>query len=529
VSISDLVTGGGARPVRPTAVRGHVAPGLGLDTTLRVVVPSFSSLRYFEVPEAQWTSAGGAPVMGDECLLVFDEQGDAWAIVGGTGGGGGANFPAGGTPGEVLTYVGPTTADVDWTPGTPGPTGAQGPKGDPGAQGVPGATGSTGPQGVKGDTGATGPTGPQGPAGPTGADSTVPGPQGPTGATGSTGSAGPTGPTGPAGSTGAGVTMKGQVATVGDLPVATTGPVPAPVSIGTASTNASGLTITLTTTQPVAVGETILIANANRQLGRGLLSVTDSASNTYTIDVSQSASLPGGGIARSVVTAPLPAGGTITVTQTGTASAGVKVISAAKVAAALAVEDTDLTAGTGSSTAYTTPALTATAANRLLFGFATSTTASNLNSTPTNSVVELDDANSTATGYRILPAAGDYVFSGTWNLSVAWSAYAAMYYGANQKGDVYIVQADDSFWMWNGAAWVSGGSLRGPTGPQGPSGASTFMAKPGDPVAGDGAEGTVLLNTVTLEMWGPKASGAWPASAFAKMLPLVPSWTDVRA
>jgi hypothetical protein len=69
----------------------------------------------------------------------------------------------------------------------------------------------------------------------------------------------------------------------------------------------------------------------------------------------------------------------------------------------------------------------------------------------------------------------------------------------------------------------------GATGAQGPSGASTFMAKPGDPVAGDGADGTILLNTVTLEMWGPKASGAWPASAFAKMLPLVPSWTDVRA
>jgi hypothetical protein len=69
----------------------------------------------------------------------------------------------------------------------------------------------------------------------------------------------------------------------------------------------------------------------------------------------------------------------------------------------------------------------------------------------------------------------------------------------------------------------------GPQGPPGPSGASTFMVKAGNPVAGDGVDGTVLLNTVTMEFWGPKASGAWPSTAFAKALPINPTWTDVVA
>jgi Major tropism determinant N-terminal domain len=43
----------------------------------------------------------------------------------------------------------------------------------------------------------------------------------------------------------------------------------------------------------------------------------------------------------------------------------------------------------------------------------------------------------------------------------------------NQQGDAFIVQYDDSLWMWDGAQWVSGGSIQGPQGPpgiQGPQG-----------------------------------------------------------
>lgn len=150
--------------------------------------------------------------------------------------------------------------------GPTGPTGAQGiqgiqgVQGAQGIQGVDGIQGPTGPAGIAGPTGPTGsagaigPTGPTGaigsagPTGPTGADSTVAGPTGPTGAQGEQGIqgiqgiqgdigptgpqglqgeqgiqgiAGPTGPTGsvgPTGPQGTSITLKGEVATVGDLP-----------------------------------------------------------------------------------------------------------------------------------------------------------------------------------------------------------------------------------------------------------------------------------------------------------------------
>jgi hypothetical protein len=40
----------------------------------------------------------------------------------------------------------------------------------------------------------------------------------------------------------------------------------------------------------------------------------------------------------------------------------------------------------------------------------------------------------------------------------------------NTQGDAYIVQSDDSLQIWNGVAWISGGSIQGPPGAQGPQG-----------------------------------------------------------
>ena len=40
-------------------------------------------------------------------------------------------------------------------------------------------------------------------------------------------------------------------------------------------------------------------------------------------------------------------------------------------------------------------------------------------------------------------------------------------YANMRQGDAYIVQADDSFWMWDDTAWVSGGSIKGPKGDKG--------------------------------------------------------------
>lgn len=88
--------------------------------------------------------------------------------------------------------------------------------------GIVGPVGPIGPAGPTGPTGATGPqgpigvgiAGPQGPTGPAGVQGAI----GPTGSPGSNGLDGATGPTGPTGPVGAGITIKGTVPTVGDLP-----------------------------------------------------------------------------------------------------------------------------------------------------------------------------------------------------------------------------------------------------------------------------------------------------------------------
>ena len=132
--------------------------------------------------------------------------------------------------------IGLTGATGDTGPtgptGDTGPTGPQGPKGDTGDTGPTGATGATGDtgptgatgpqgpqgiQGVKGDTGDTGPTGPQGIQGVQG-EQGIKGDTGDTGATGATGPTGPTGDTGATGAPGTSVNIKGEVATVENLP-----------------------------------------------------------------------------------------------------------------------------------------------------------------------------------------------------------------------------------------------------------------------------------------------------------------------
>lgn len=49
----------------------------------------------------------------------------------------------------------------------------------------------------------------------------------------------------------------------------------------------------------------------------------------------------------------------------------------------------------------------------------------------------------------------------------------------NTQGDAFLVQADDSLHIWDGTAWVSGGSIQGPPGPQGSMGAQGAVGPEG--------------------------------------------------
>ena len=64
----------------------------------------------------------------------------------------------------------------------------------------------------------------------------------------------------------------------------------------------------------------------------------------------------------------------------------------------------------------------------------------------------------------------------------------------NTKGDAYIVQADDSLHIFDGSAFVSGGSIQGPTGPTGPTGGTgptgpTGNTGPTGPTGSTGSKG----------------------------------------
>lgn len=92
---------------------------------------------------------------------------------------------------------------------------------------------------------------------------------------------------------------------------------------------------------------------------------------------------------------------------------------------------------------------------------------------------------------------------------------------AGTIGDVCYVLADDT------RMWVLG-SVTPTSGTVGPPGPVTFIAKPGPPTAADGVNGAVYLDTTSLRMWGPKNAGAWPASAFARLVPLNPTYAQIR-
>jgi hypothetical protein len=131
---------------------------------------------------------------------------------------------------------------------------------------------------------------------------------------------------------------------------------------------------------------------------------------------------------------------------------------------------------------------------------------------------------------------------------------------AEQDGDYAIRTSDDELFKRVSGVWVDQGTSikgatgaqgptgatgaqgpqgnpgatgatgpQGPQGIQGPSGASTFVSGSGAPTAGVGVDGAIYLDTASDRLWGPKASGAWPATAFARVMPLAPTYAQLKA
>jgi hypothetical protein len=104
--------------------------------------------------------------------------------------------------------------------------------------------------------------------------------------------------------------------------------------------------------------------------------------------------------------------------------------------------------------------------------------------------------------------------------------------GAGADGDFYI---DTSSWTVYGpkasGAWPGGASMVGPQGSQGIQGiqgiqgntgtaGKTMLNGSGAPSNGVGTDGDFYFDTTNVAIYGPKAAGAWPGSAFGLLLQL---------
>lgn len=221
-NVVEVQIGGSVGPAGPTGPTGSAGPTgpagstgpTGSTGAVGATGPTGAQGNSITGPTGPTGSAGSTGLTGP--TGPTGAQGAASTVPGPTGPAGNTG-PTGptGAASNVAGPTGPTGAQGDSVTGPTGPTGAAstvaGPTGPQGEQGVAGPTGPQGIQGIQGVQGDTGPTGPTGAQG-------IQGDVGPTGPQGIQGEVGPTGPTGSTGSPGVSITMKGEVATVGNLP-----------------------------------------------------------------------------------------------------------------------------------------------------------------------------------------------------------------------------------------------------------------------------------------------------------------------
>jgi hypothetical protein len=73
------------------------------------------------------------------------------------------------------------------------------------------------------------------------------------------------------------------------------------------------------------------------------------------------------------------------------------------------------------------------------------------------------------------------------------------------------------------------GAVGGVAGGGGTSTPVTFVSGTGPPTGAVGADGAVYLDRASLRFWGPKASGAWPGTPFGRLVPLNPTYAQIKA
>lgn len=217
-----------------------------------------------------------------------------------------------------------------------------------------------------------------------------------------------------------------------------------PVTLGSATIGGTPTTLTLTTAAAVTAGDSIVVAIYIPSATTTLSSVTDSAGNTYAIDIQYKHT----GQPRRVCLASchnataLASGGTITATMSA-ATSGSKGISALTCSGLQTSSTLDKTASDeGSSTTWATGSTgTLTQADELAVGFAASV--SGTASTTTSPWVELEDFSSqrNVLVYQVVSATTALNAGGTWGNAV-WVGVISTYKGATTNVTVTASTAE---------------------------------------------------------------------------------------
>lgn len=82
-------------------------------------------------------------------------------------------------------------------------------------------------------------------------------------------------------------------------------------------------------------------------------------------------------------------------------------------------------------------------------------------------------------------------------------------------GTAYTLDADNLMYVWDGTAWPASGSGM-------PVDGRSVLSGPADPTSADGRVGDFWINTATSVIWGPKATGGWPANGTSLIGPQGP-------
>jgi hypothetical protein len=193
--------------------------------------------------------------------------------------------------------------------------------------------------------------------------------------------------------------------------------------IGAATEVASGdNSIVVTTSATASVGERIVVHIGYFEAAATISSVTDSAGNTYAVEITANQSSTRAAVATAHVTTQLASSGTITVTFSNTDPIWRNAVAhtVTGVASSSYTDGTGTEENAAADAAWDTSDTTTTVADAIIVGCCTFRDPTNRTHTPATNITEVNPEQVVANHnfvavYRVLTATGTYDVGGTWS------------------------------------------------------------------------------------------------------------------